>query len=240
MLYKQFFLILALIEFTFILNEEQNQKITIFICGDSTAATRDTSNGNQERGWGQLLQDHFDENYVVVDNRARGGRSSKSFITEGFWDKVKPSIKKGDYVIIQFGHNDNENDDRHTEPGKTYDKYLTQYATETMKLGGIPIIMSPVARRNWKNGNFVNEHVKYVQSCKNVASKLNISYIDAKAITAKIVKDMGENGSKKLYMISQGKNDNTHFCIYGATLVAKALAQAIAKEVPIFGKYKKN
>lgn len=88
--------------------------------------------------------------------------------------------------------------------------------------------------------DFINENVKYVQSCKNVAPKLNISYIDAKAIAAKIVKDMGENCSKKLCMISQGKNDKTHFYIYGATLVAKGLYQAFAKEIYILGKYKNN
>ena len=213
---------------------------TIFVVGDSTAANKDTSGGKLERGWGQMLQNFFNQNFVVVDNHALNGRSSKSFVDEGHWAEVTKLIKKGDYVLIQFGHNDEKEDEaRHTDPGSTFDQYLSKYATETIALGGIPVLMSPVVRRNWKNGNFVNEHVKYVQSCKNVASKLNISYIDAKAITAKIVKDMGENGSKKLYMISQGKNDNTHFCIYGATLVAKALAQAIAKEVPILGKYKK-
>ena len=109
---KSFFLILFLIELSSVFSADK--AITIFIAGDSTAANKDTSGGKLERGWGQLFQNYFNKNFVVVDNHAVNGRSSKSFIDGGQWAKVTKLIKKGDYVLIQFGHNDEkENADPH-------------------------------------------------------------------------------------------------------------------------------
>ena len=93
---------------------------TIFVIGDSTAANKDTTGGKVERGWGMMLQNCFDADYIVVDNHAVNGRSSKSFLDEGRWDKVLSKIRPGDYVIIQFGHNDEKaQPERHTDPGST-------------------------------------------------------------------------------------------------------------------------
>jgi pectinesterase len=134
MQHKIFIFYLILIGLSFVFTADK--KITIFIAGDSTAATRDTSNNNQERGWGQMLQDNFNENFVKVDNHARGGRSSKSFIDEGRWDEILKLMKKGDYAIIQFGHNDGVEDEaRHTDPKTTFIQYLTKYATDTLEHG---------------------------------------------------------------------------------------------------------
>ena len=144
-----FFIFLALIQLSFILTADK--AITIFNAGDSTAAERDTSNNNPERRWGQMLQDYFNKNFVVVENHARRGRSSKSFIDEGRWDEILKNMKKGDYVIIQFGHNDGVDDERHTDPNNNFIEYLTKYATDTIEYGGIPILMCPVSRRWWKN-----------------------------------------------------------------------------------------
>ena len=148
------------------------------------------------------LQNFFNQNFVVVDNHALNGRSSKSFVDEGHWAKVTKLIKKGDYVLIQFGHNDEKADEeRHTDHGSTFDQYLSKYATETIALGGIPVLMSPVVRRNWKNGVLVDTHGDYRKSAKNVADKLKVNYIDANAITEKLESDLGEEGSKKLNLI---------------------------------------
>ena len=123
---------------------------TIFIIGDSTAANKDLSKGKQERGWGMALQRYFDENVIVVDNHAVNGRSSKSFMDEGRWDKVLEKIKPGDYVIIQFGHNDEKaQPNRHTDPGSTFDYNLAKYVRETREHGGIPVLMNAVVRRNF-------------------------------------------------------------------------------------------
>ena len=172
MQFKSLFLIF--IELSFVLTADKAK--TIFIAGDSTAANKDLSNNNQERGWGQMFQNYFNQNFVVIDNRARGGRSSKSFIDEGLWDGILKDMKKGDYAIIQFGHNDGVEDEaRHTDPGSTFEQYLTKYATDTIKHGGIPILMSPVSRRWWKNGVLVDSFGGYREGAKNVASQLKAS-----------------------------------------------------------------
>ena len=128
---------------------------TIFIIGDSTAANKDVSGGKQERGWGQMFQNCFDEN-ILVDNHAVNGRSSKSFIDEGRWDVVLSKLKPGDYVIIQFGHNDEKpKADRHTDPGSTFDYNLARFVRETRERGGIPVLMNPVVRRRPTDGQRV-------------------------------------------------------------------------------------
>ena len=96
---------------------KRDNTITIFMIGDSTMANKPIKNGNLERGWGMALQCYFDEG-IIVDNHAVNGRSSKSFIDEGRWKVVVDKIKPGDYVFIQFGHNDEKpKADRHTDPG---------------------------------------------------------------------------------------------------------------------------
>ena len=126
-----------------------DKTITIFMIGDSTMANKDISDDKQERGWGMMLCNYFDDG-IVVDNHAVNGRSSKSFIDEGRWTTVYNKIKPGDYVIIQFGHNDEKADkQRHTEPGSTFDENLRKFVRETRKKGGIPVLMNSVVRRNF-------------------------------------------------------------------------------------------
>lgn len=123
---------------------------TIFIIGDSTAANKDIKKG-PERGWGMALQGFFTED-VIVDNHALNGRSSRSFILEGHWQKVLDAMKPGDYLIIQFGHNDEKGtigDKRHTDPGLTFDDNYRMYARAAQAKGATPIIMNCVVRRNF-------------------------------------------------------------------------------------------
>ena len=245
---QNFFFLLFFIGISLVLTADKAK--TIFVVGDSTAANKDTSGGKLERGWGQMLQNFFNQNFVVVDNHALNGRSSKSFVDEGHWAKVTKLIKKGDYVLIQFGHNDEkEDEERHTDPGSTFDQYLSKYATETKALGGIPVLMSPVVRRNWKNGILVDTHGDYRKSAKNVADNLKVNYIDGNAITEKLESDLGEEGSKKLHMIyaaeeeaayPDGITDNTHYNIYGATTVAKLFSDALVKEILALAEYRKK
>jgi pectinesterase len=244
---QRLFLVLIFIELSFVFSA--SKAITIFIVGDSTAANKDTSGGKLERGWGQLFQNYFNKNFVVVDNHALNGRSSKSFIDEGQWAKVTKLIKKGDYVLIQFGHNDEKEDEaRHTEPGSTFDQYLKKYVTETQKLGGIPVLMSPVVRRNWKKGVLVDTHGEYRYTARNVATNLKVKFIDANSITEKLESGLGEEGSKKLHMIyaagqqaayPNGISDNTHYNEYGAKTVAKLFADALTTEVSALAQYRK-
>ena len=259
-----------------VLTAATQQKVTtIFVIGDSTAAKKDLSKGSPERGWGMALQCYFDEAFIKVDNHAVNGRSSKSFIDEGRWQKVLDKIKPGDYVIIQFGHNDEKPQaNRHTEPGSTFDANLAKFVNETREKGGIPILMNPVVRRNFakkevkndddealrnttfKDGANIQEgdvlkdtHGLYAVAPKNVADSLHVLFVDATKISHDLEQSLGVEGSKKLHMwykpgehpaIPDGKQDNTHYNIYGAHEVAKLLTDALCQEIPLFTKYRKN
>lgn len=248
---------------------------TIFVIGDSTAANKDTTGGKQERGWAMMLQDCFDANYIVVDNHAVNGRSSKSFIDEGRWDVVLAKIKPGDYVIIQFGHNDEKpKPDRHTDPGSTFDYNLAKYVRETRERGGIPVLMNPVVRRNFfvqtpkndddeklrnttfkdgakqKEGTVLNDtHGLYRVAPRDVAERMHCHFVDANKLTHDLEQGLGTEASKKLHMwflpgqeASEplGKQDNTHYNVYGAKVVANLLADALCEEVPLLSKYRKR
>ena len=247
---------------------------TIFVIGDSTAANKDTTGGKQERGWAMMLQNYFDADYIVVDNHAVNGRSSKSFINEGRWDKVLEKIKPGDYVIIQFGHNDEKaQPERHTDPGSTFDYNLAKYVRETREHGGIPVLMNCVVRRNFmvkapkiaddellRNSTFkdgakmvegdslIDTHGLYREAPKDVARRMNCHFVDANQITHQLEQGLGREASKKLHMWflpgeepsePKGKQDNTHYNIHGATVVAGLLADALCEEIPLLKKYRK-
>ena len=250
----------------------EDKTTTIFIIGDSTAAKKDLSTGSPERGWGMALQCYFDSAYIRVDNHAVNGRSSKSFIDEGRWDKVLSAMKPGDYVIIQFGHNDEKPAvERHTDPGSTFDYNLAKFVRETRERGGIPILMNPVVRRNFaqkplkndddeklRNTTFadgsklvegdslIDTHGLYKVAPRDVARRMNCHFIDANQITHDLEQSLGVEGSKKLHMwykpgeepsLPQGRQDNTHYNIYGAQVVAKLLAKALIEEIPVLSKY---
>lgn len=128
-------------------------KTTIFMIGDSTMANKPTKDGNPERGWGQMLPGFLSDD-IAVDNHAKNGRSSKSFIDEGLWDAVLAKIQPGDYVFIQFGHNDEKpKEDRHTDPGTTFDANLERFCNETRAKGGIPVLFNSIVRRNFGDAN---------------------------------------------------------------------------------------
>lgn len=243
---------------------------TIFVIGDSTAAEKSNFKDNPERGWGMVLQGFFDDK-ILVDNHAVNGRSSKSFINEGRWQKVLDRLKPGDYVFIQFGHNDEKpKPDRHTDPGSTFDANLRRFVEETRQKGGIPVLFNSVVRRCWYAENLKNDddeklrktvfdgeekinsdtlidtHGAYVVAPRCVAQELNVPFVDATKITHDIETSLGIKGSRSLHMwykpgevpcIPKGRMDNTHYNVYGARIIAGALADAIGKAVPALGKH---
>lgn len=142
---------LALIILTVLMSSKR--QVTIFMIGDSTMANKDISKGSPERGWGMVLQGCFAED-VIIDNHAVNGRSSRSFIDEGRWQKVLDLIKPGDYVFIQFGHNDEKHDQegktkRFAAPGSSFDANLERYVTEARSKGAIPVLFNCVERRQF-------------------------------------------------------------------------------------------
>ena len=199
-------------------------KTTIFMIGDSTMANKSYDNEKPERGWGMVLQGFFTDD-IVVDNHAVNGRSTKSFIDEGRWQVVCDRIKPGDYVVIQFGHNDEKpQEDRHTDPGSTFDANLTRFINETRERGGIPILMNAVVRRNFevkaeandddeklrdtqftgtkkKEGNIlIDTHGDYIVAPRNVAEATHTIFVDANRITHDLEQGLGPEKSKQLHM----------------------------------------
>ena len=243
--------------------------VTIFMIGDSTMANKKMDGGNPERGWGMVLPGFFSED-VRIDNHAANGRSSKSFISEGRWEKVISKVKKGDYVFIQFGHNDEKTDStRHTDPGTTFDDNLRRFVNETRAKGGIPVLFNSIVRRNFvqpkdasiaedirripgaskeqpKEGTVLfDTHGAYLDSPRNVAKELGVTFIDLNKITHDLVQGLGPAESKKLFMFVEpnrvpafpkGREDNTHLNIYGARTVAGLAVKAIGKEIPELAK----
>lgn len=133
--------------------------ITIFTIGDSTMANKPLDGDNQERGWGQMLSGFFSDD-IIIDNHAVNGRSSKSFIDEGRWDAVLQKMQPGDYLFIQFGHNDEKinSAERYTKPGTTFDANLKRFVNEARAKGGIPVLFNCIARRNFfENKNAAEE-----------------------------------------------------------------------------------
>ena len=256
----------------FFLTAANRKTTTIFMIGDSTMANKDISHDRKERGWGMALQCYFDDN-IRIDNHAVNGRSSRSFINEGRWDTVISRMKPGDYVIIQFGHNDEKpKADRHTDPGSTFDYNLAKFVRETREHGGIPVLMNAVVRRNFakvtpkndddeklRNTTFkdaneqvegdslVDTHGLYIVAPRDVAKRMNVHFVDANRITHELEQGLGREASKKLHMwflpneepsVPKGRQDNTHYNIYGAHTVARLLADALCEEVPVLKKYR--
>ncbi|MBP5337949.1 MAG: rhamnogalacturonan acetylesterase [Prevotella sp.] len=265
--------LIAVLAITLLCTAATTEKTTtIFIIGDSTAANKDISNGKQERGWGMALQCFFDDN-IRVDNHAVNGRSSLSFLNEGRWDKVLERLRPGDYVIIQFGHNDEKpKADRHTDPGSTFDYNLAKYVRETREKGGIPVLMNCVVRRNFfvtapendddeklrtttfKDGvkmvegdSLIDTHGLYRVAPRDVACRMNVHFVDANQITHDLEQGLGTEESKRLHMwflpgqepsVPEGRQDNTHYNVYGAHVVARLLADALCEEIPVLRKYR--
>ncbi len=261
------FLVCMVLALTF---TSSSKVTTIFVIGDSTAAEKKNFTKSPERGWGMVLQGCFDDK-VLVDNHAVNGRSSKSFIDEGRWQKVLDRIRPGDYVFIQFGHNDEKpQPERHTAPGSTFDANLRRYVLEARAKGGIPVLFNAVARRCWyvadeKNDDdeklrktvfdgeekinsdtLVDTHGAYVVAPRKVAEELNVPFVDATKITHDIETKMGIKGSRSLHMwyrpgeiadLPKGRMDNTHYNVFGARIVANALADAVGEKVSALKKH---
>lgn len=253
------------------------RNITIFTIGDSTMANKKLEGENPERGWGQMLSRYFTDD-ITIDNHAVNGRSSKSFIDEGRWDAILSKIQKGDYVFIQFGHNDEKDDpNRHTDPGTTFDANLKKFVEDTKAKGGIPVLFNSIVRRNFgkadgnavanaikqddiRNGidpkapkdsieegaTLIDTHGAYLISPKNVAKELNVTFIDLNSLTHKLVEGMGPQKSKELYLwvepktvpaLPNGREDNTHLNVHGASVIAEMAVKAVAEAIPELQQY---
>lgn len=234
------------------ITEDIPNKITIYTIGDSTMANKPNPDENPERGWAQVLPQFFNEN-VLVKNHAVNGRSTRSFINEKRWDSVYNQLNKGDYVFIQFGHNDQKENDstRYTNPHTAYRQNLIRLVEDSRRKGAIPILFTSIVRRNFnEHGTLVDTHGSYPQEVRLVANEYEVPLIDLQYETELLEASLGIDGSKKLHLhyapneigyYPEGKEDDTHLSILGAKEVAKLVVKNLEKEIPIFTNYiKKN
>ncbi len=227
----------------------QKSPITVFLAGDSTCANK-LAEKRPETGWGEMFGKFFKDGKVVIDNRAMNGRSTKTFISEGRWQAIVDNLKRGDYVFIQFGHNDSSKDkgERYTPP-EDYRKNLIKFIEETRAKNANIVLLTPVMRRRFdKDGKFYDSHGEYPDIVRAVAKEQKVPLIDAHRESEKLIVGLGAEGSKKLFLIlakgespnyPNGLDDNTHFSPFGAEEIAKLVVAGIRKEKIGLRKYLK-
>lgn len=233
---KIFFAIISIL-FLDALVFAQKLPITVYLAGDSTCAVK-IAEKRPETGWGEMFGQFFKDSKVKIDNRAMNGRSTKTFISEGRWQAIVDSLKKGDYVFIQFGHNDSakEKGERYTPP-EDYRKNLIKFIEETQAKKAFPVLLAPVMRRRFdKDGKFYDTHGEYPDIVRAVAKEYKVLLIDMHRESEKLIVSYGEEGSKKLFLIlkegespnyPKGIDDNTHFSPFGAEEIAKLVVEGI-------------
>lgn len=214
------------------------KQVSIYIAGDSTAQTYDTTK-TVMRGWGQILPCYFDT-MVQIHNRAMGGRSTKTFLSEGRWQKIMDDIQPDDYVIIQFGHNDASTRPERHASYPDYKQNLITMVNEAQSKQAHPILATSIVMRTFKNNALVDDRLKaYPTITRQVADSLGIPMIDANLKTRDLILTLGDEPSKKLYMWIEagidsmrpnGSQDDTHLQAPGAHAVAKIIASEIKKQ----------
>jgi lysophospholipase L1-like esterase len=206
------------------------RKTKLYLIGDSTMATKVRATF-PETGWGMPLVTFFDTT-VVVDNRAQNGRSTRTFLAENRWQPVVDNLQAGDYVFIQFGHNDESPNypDRYTSP-EDYRRNLLKFVTETRSRQAIPVLLTPVTRRYFdKDGHIRETHARYSAATMAVAKEYKVTLVDMDKLSRELLQQLGDENSKLLFMelapgdhpnYPLGRHDNTHFNELGARKMAQ-------------------
>lgn len=229
------------------------EKPVLYIIGDSTVKNGSGKGADQLWGWGSLIASYFDTTRIAVRNHAIGGRSSRTFITEGRWDAILKTLKKGDYVIMQFGHNDGGPlDDTARARGTikgigtasrdiynpirkveetvyTYGHYMRQYVQSAKAKGAIPIICSPVPRNNFKNAKTARADQDYGLWARQVATETGAYFIDLNARIADAYDSMGAVAVSSFF-----PKDHTHPNKEGSQLNAAKVVEGI-QDLPAAG-----
>jgi pectinesterase len=197
-------------------------------------AEKDLAKAGPERGWGMMFQNYLDDGAKVV-NYAKNGRSTKSFIDNGDWASVCEAVQPGDWVFIQFGHNDSKESDstRFAAAFGAYQDNLRRFVSDVRAKGGNPVLLTPVARRWFKeNGLDRNCHGDYPAAMKQVAAETGTPLLDATTATLDWLEGLGDEASKPYFMISTGKNDNTHTVACGARKVTEIVCGLVRGQLP--------
>lgn len=217
--------------------EEAARPIRIVLVGDSTVASYDPRPADRPTltGWGQVFGKLFNEPVTVI-NCAESGRSSKSFIKNGEWEKAL--AKRPDYVFIQFGHNDGAGKgDRATDPNGDFRDYLRQYIRETRQAGARPILVTPVARRTFNaEGKVTTTLTPYADAMKQVAREETVPLVDLHARSMAMLEQLGDAGSAQF---SPSASDRTHFSEVGAQAMAQLVAAGLREAEPPLARFLK-
>ena len=215
----------------------RSEPITIFLAGDSTMAEK-MPDKRPETGWGEALQQFFKQDQVRISNHAKNGRSTRTFISEGLWQGLLDKVKPGDYVFIEFGHNDaaKERTERYTPPSD-YRQNLIRFVSEVREKKATPVLLTPVMRRRFDSaGAFQDSHGEYPDIVRSVAAEKKVALIDMHRKSEEVLKRYGPEPSRKLFLqlksgenanYPQGIEDNTHFSPAGAEVMAGLAVEGI-------------
>jgi lysophospholipase L1-like esterase len=225
--------------------------VTLFLAGNSTVVDQDD---DPWASWGQMIP-RFLNPGIAVSNQAESGLSLGSFLSGNRLKKVLNMMKSGDYLFIEFGHNDQKEKGPDDGAFKSYSERMRLFVNEFRKKGGIPVIVSPANRRSFDNDGKINNSLgDYPEAAKQVAKELNVPFIDLNAMTRILYESLGIDNSQKLFVIypantfpgqEKALNDNTHFNSYGAYELCKCIIEGIRannldikkfliKDLPVF------
>jgi lysophospholipase L1-like esterase len=213
------------------------KKIKVYLIGDSTVCDQPLDRA-PVAGWGTPFKNFFDAS-VEIDNRARGGRSTRTFISENRWQTIADSLREGDYVLIQFGHNDEAKEEQYKErytPVPDYKTNLVKFIAETRARKAIPVLITPVSRMRFKDGIQQETHVEYTAAVFEVGAQMKVPVIDLDKKSRELYQKLGPENAKFLFMqlepgehpnYPDGQKDNTHFNDYGARRIAQIVLAEI-------------
>jgi lysophospholipase L1-like esterase len=222
----------------------RRDKINIFLAGDSTASIKETK-AYPETGWGMPFVYFWDSSVTVV-NRAKNGRSTKTFISEGLWESIYDEAREGDYIFIQFGHNDEVPTKKSYTTEEEFKINLTRFVKESRNKKATPVLLTPVARRKFDpEGHIEGTHGVYSQIVREVAAAEKVVLIDLDQKSQALYQQFGTEYSKLLFLqlkpgehpnYPEGKEDNTHFSELGARLVAQLVLKEVKGLIPELAK----
>jgi lysophospholipase L1-like esterase len=235
---RKLFIPLGLFLMAFTMPEKK--KITIWLCGDSTMSIKE-KRSYPETGWGMPFL-YFWDSTVNIENLAKNGRSTSSFRNEGLWKIVLDKAGEGDYIFIQFGHNDEVPTKKTYTTETEFKNNLRQYVSEARSKKATPILLTPMARRKFDAaGKIEGTHDVYSQIVGDVAKEQKVILFDMDKITQRLYQQFGVENSKLLFMqlksgehpnYPDGRDDNTHFNELGARLIAQLVLEEIRKQIP--------
>ncbi|WP_338143860.1 rhamnogalacturonan acetylesterase [Bowmanella dokdonensis] len=207
--------------------------------GDSTMSDKPNL-AYPERGWGQLLPQFASPTLNIV-NHAANGRSTRRFKDEGRWQMLLSELKEGDYVLIQFGHNDQKKEDpaRYASVERDYPQFLGDFIADIRKKNAIPILASSICRRHFKDGKLDRNLKDYAEAARKVAQREKVDFVDLQSLTCDFLAETGEADSQQYFIqvpadlyarYPEGKSDNTHLNVQGAAKVAQFFVRDLLRQ----------